>query len=134
MDPILSRCGYRCDLCLAYEPNLAQNPQNAVLLSNGWFKYFGFRIPPEKILCPGCLSIDGQLIDQDCPVRPCVINHGLPTCASCGEYICSSLEERIVIYETIEQNTSYSIPSEDRDSFILPYENKSRLDKLRHMP
>jgi hypothetical protein len=22
MEPILTRCGYRCDLCLAYKPNV----------------------------------------------------------------------------------------------------------------
>jgi hypothetical protein len=43
MEPILTRCGYRCDLCLAYKPNVAENPSNQQKLSDGWFKYFGFR-------------------------------------------------------------------------------------------
>lgn len=32
MDPLLTRLGYRCDLCLAYRPNVAQN-----LASQGGF-------------------------------------------------------------------------------------------------
>jgi len=28
MEPILTRCGYRCDLCLAYRPNIDANPEN----------------------------------------------------------------------------------------------------------
>jgi hypothetical protein len=41
MEEILSRCGYRCDLCLAYRPNVEKNPSNQQVLSDGWFKYFG---------------------------------------------------------------------------------------------
>ena len=48
MEPILMRCGYRCDLCLAYEPNVARNPSNREKLSDGWHKYFGFRLTPAE--------------------------------------------------------------------------------------
>ena len=49
MKEILSRCGYRCDLCLAYRPHIEAYPEDRQRLSDGWFKYFGFRIPPEEI-------------------------------------------------------------------------------------
>ncbi len=48
MEPILTRCGYRCDLCLAYRPNIETNPENRQILSDGWHKCFGFPIPPEE--------------------------------------------------------------------------------------
>ena len=35
MDEILSRCGYRCDLCLAYRPNVEANPAGRRELSDG---------------------------------------------------------------------------------------------------
>jgi len=54
MKAILTRCGYRCDLCLAYKPNIAKHPENQQILSDGWFKYFGFRLPAEVICCDGC--------------------------------------------------------------------------------
>jgi len=133
MQPILTRCGYRCDLCLAYRPNLEQHPENRQILSDGWFTYFGFRIPPEQIHCDGCLSEHSHLIDQECPVRPCVIQRGLQNCAECDEYICPKLSERLVTFEEIEMRLGHPIPEADHQRFIEPYENKSRLESLRAM-
>lgn len=131
MEPVLTRCGYRCDLCLAYRPNLESNPENRQILSDGWFTYFGFRIPPEEILCDGCLAEDARLVDTACPVRPCVIERGLPNCAACGQYICAKLEERMVSREEVHQRMRAEIPEEDYRRFILPYENKPRLEEIR---
>ncbi|HOH21330.1 MAG TPA: DUF3795 domain-containing protein [Anaerolineaceae bacterium] len=131
MEPVLTRCGYRCDLCLAYRPNLESNPENRQILSDGWFTYFGFRIPPEEILCDGCLAEDARLVDTACPVRPCVIERGLPNCAACGQYICAKLEERMVSREEVRQRMRAEIPEEDFQRFILPYENKPRLEEIR---
>ena len=102
-EAILTRCGYRCDLCLAYAPNVTNNPSNQEKLSNGWFKYFGFRLPPERILCDGCMAQNPRLIDRDCPVRPCVLERGLDNCAQCEEYICERLAERLVVYEAVRE-------------------------------
>ncbi len=131
MTPILTRCGYRCDLCLAYRPNVEQNPSNQQKLSDGWYKYFGFRIPPEKILCEGCMAENPRLIDQTCPVRPCVMVKGLENCASCDEFICAKLTERLVVFEEIRDRLQLEIPVEERTCFILPYENKARLLSIR---
>ena len=131
MDPVLTRCGYRCDLCLAYRPNVEQNPLNRKILSDGWFKYYGFRIPPERILCDGCMTETPTLIDNSCPVRPCVIEREMENCATCPDYGCEKLIERFVVYADIMKKINTSIPDEDRQKFIEPYENKLRLDKLR---
>jgi len=131
MQPIVTRCGYRCDQCLAYRPNVEADPANRQILSDGWFKYFGFRIPPEDILCDGCMADNPWLIDSQCPVRPCVIARGLENCAKCEEYVCDKLRERLVVYEEVQQRAGVRIPSEDRERFIQPYENKARLDVLR---
>lgn len=131
MEPVLTRCGYRCDLCLAYRPNVAANPANQQKLSDGWHTYFGFRIPPADILCDGCMADDPHLIDRNCPVRPCVIERGLDNCAQCGQYVCDKLRERLVVYEEVRQRVGAEIPEEDRACFIRPYENKQRLDALR---
>lgn len=133
MTVILSRCGFRCDLCLAYKPNIQAHPENAQILSDGWHTYFGFRIPPERILCEGCLADTAETLDRGCPVRPCVSAHGFETCAQCPEYICSLLAERIVTLEDMQAKFSEPIPPEDRRRFIQPYENKVRLDRL-HEP
>lgn len=131
MDQILSRCGYRCDLCLAYRRNVESKPANQQLLSDGWFRYFGFRIPEEKIVCDGCWTEKGKLLDEDCPVRPCVIEHGFVNCAECPNFICEKLKERLVTFEELAARMETGIPEEDRERFIFPYENKVRLMKIR---
>ena len=131
MEPIITRCGYRCDLCLAYKPNIENNPTNQQVLSKGWYKYFGFRITPEAICCDGCMSEEPKLIDQNCPVRPCVIEKGLGNCSECDEYVCEKLKARLVVYEEVEKQVKAEIPEEDYLRFIRPYENKKRLDTIR---
>jgi len=131
MDEMLSRCGYRCDLCLAYRPNVEADPANQRTVSDGWHKYFGFRIPAEQIICDGCLAENPCLIDKACPVRACVLERGLANCAECPDYICQKLSERLVEYEKVAARIPQPIPAEDRARFIAPYENKARLDRLR---
>jgi hypothetical protein len=72
-----------------------------------------------------------RLIDQACPVRPCVIARELSNCSECENYICEKLKERLVVFEEIEKRIGYAIPKEDRAKFITSYENKGRLDDLR---
>lgn len=132
MKPILTRCGYRCDLCLAYRPNVEENPSNGQILSDGWYKYFGFRIPADQIVCDGCMAKDPKLIDESCPVRPCVIQRKLSNCSECNNYDgCEKLAERLVVYDEIARRMGTAIAVEDRARFIAPYENKLRLDELR---
>lgn len=130
MRQILTRCGYRCDLCLAYKDNLAQNPSVRDKLSDGWFKYFGFRIQPQDIYCDGCLE-NLNLLDSGCPVRPCVIEKGLENCSQCDQYVCEKLQERLVVYEGMKEKHGGEISEDDYLCFIRPYENKKRLEALR---
>jgi hypothetical protein len=131
MEEVLSRCGYRCDLCLAYRPNVEAHPENRQLLSDGWHRYFGFRIPPDRIECDGCWSEGGRLIDPECPVRPCVIARSLENCAFCADYGCDKLKERLVEYEAIAAGVDDPIPAQDRACFLAPYENQARLERIR---
>lgn len=131
MEPILTRCGYRCDLCLAFRPNVEATPSNQRKLSDGWFKYFGFRLPSADICCDGCMEHAPKLIDQNCPVRLCVIERGIENCAQCDLYVCDKLKDRLVVYEEVQQRIGFTIPVEDRICFIQPYENKNRLAALR---
>ncbi len=128
---LLSLCGFRCDLCLAWRPNLVRDPSAASALSDGWNRYFGFRIPPERIACGGCTMDSGQTLDSDCPVRPCAMGRGVENCASCSEYVCGILEERLVSREEIEARLGRAVPEDDYRSFIAPYENRKRLDGIR---
>ena len=131
MEELLARCGFRCDLCLAYRPNVESNPGIQETLSDGWHEYFGFRIPPEKIVCDGCIAPDSDPIDDECPVRPCATARHFATCAQCSDYICDALATRLVVYEDVAARVGRPIPEEDRARFIAPYENKPRLEALR---
>lgn len=131
MDELLSHCGFRCDLCMAYRPNMESHPENRLFLSDGWFKYFGFRIDPENITCDGCLNDQCKTLDVDCQVRPCTIARVLKNCALCSEYGCDKLKERLVTFEGIQARIDEAIPDEDRVRFIQPYENKIRLETIR---
>ncbi len=131
MEPTLSLCGFRCDLCLAYKPNIEAHPENRQALSDGWYKYFGFRLPPDAIFCEGCSAHSTTTLDRDCPVRPCVIAHKLPNCAHCEDYVCDSLTQRWIDFDEIQAGFGEPIPDADRQRFILPYENSVRLKALR---
>ena len=132
MEPILTRCGNRCDLCLAYKPNVEKNLDLRPVLSDGWFKYFGFRTPPEEIYCEGCMQRNAKLLDTQCPVRPCVLEKGLDNCAPCGDFVCEKLKQRLVVLEDMEKKAGGKIPPEDYRRFIQPYENFIRLEELRN--
>lgn len=131
MEPILARCGYRCDLCLAYAPNIDKHPEKQQVLSDGWFRYFGFRLPPEKVRCDGCMAENPSLIDTACPVRSCVIERGFDNCAQCEDFVCDRLGQRLVDYEEVAQRIGVPILEEDRERFIKPYEAEPRLHALR---
>ena len=131
MEPVVSRCGMRCDLCLAYTPNHPADIEQLQQLSNGWQKYFGFRIPAEDIHCDGCLAEAGELLDKDCPVRPCAMERGLESCAQCEAYVCGKLRRRLVDRETIEEKLGSAIPAEDYELAVRPFENRKRLEELR---
>jgi len=133
MKDIISRCGFRCNLCLAYKENIrSRGDQKRV--SDGWSKYFGFRVSPEEIRCDGCLTPDDEkpkLMDPECPVRPCALWRGLQNCAYCDEYIRAKLEQRIVDYGVVAGRFKEPIPEDDYRSFKRPYENRRLLDEIR---
>jgi len=118
-------------LCLAYKPNVENSLSNQQKLSDGWYQYFGFHLPPEAICCDGCMTENPELIDISCPVRPCVMAKGLDNCAGCEQYICEKLQERLVVYEEVKKRVGYEIPEDDYRCFIQPYENKVRLEAAR---
>lgn len=130
MKEIISRCGFRCDICPAYKKNI-KGREDQQKVSDGWFTYFGFRVPPEKICCDGCVSENFQTIDTECTVRPCVAEKGFETCAQCSSYICEKLQTRIVDYEKIVEKTGKPLSENEYVRFIKPYENKKRLDEMR---
>jgi hypothetical protein len=125
----LSLCCFRCDLCLAWRPNVEHEDRRREL-SDAWHEYFGFRIPPEEIVCDGCTRDPGaKTLDSGCPVRPCVLGRGLENCSACGDYPCDRIRERLIVFE--ELTAGRQVPAGDRELFIRPYENRVRIEELR---
>jgi hypothetical protein len=128
MDEMLGYCGNLYDLCPAYEKNLTSNTDKNQI-SNKWFRYFNFRIPPEEISCIGCKN-DGKHADSECPVRPCAIKKGLENCAPCDHFGCENLRSRMDFIENNVKDID-KIPSDDYKFFIEPYLGKKRLLAIR---
>ncbi len=123
MTPLIARCGYRCDLCPAYRDNI-RGPEDQQETSDGWFKFYGFRIPPEQICCDGCRdeSPSARRIDTACPIRPCAMARGVETCGSCPECGCEHYQSRSVTRQWVETRIGAMISPEDYRRFVLPYE------------
>ena len=131
MKEIISKCGYRCDLCLAYKKNIEKQDRRKEL-SEKWHTIFGFFVAPENIMCDGCTQGKNlKLQDADCPVRPCVLSKHIENCAYCNEYICEKIATRLVSRNEIEKKLNREINEDDYMSFIKPYESKERLNLLK---
>lgn len=100
------------------------------------------------------MSESPRLIDQSCPVRPCVMEKGLDNCSQCEQYECEKLTQRLVVFEDEKAMSGEEMPDGDRQGrarlyaggemigewaeipeddylcFIRPYENKQRLDAI----
>lgn len=102
MEPIISKCGYRCDLCPAHESNLKTEADKKIMC-DAWNKYLGGSIEPEAIsACGGCQA-EGNQGDESCPVRPCAIGKGVETCAHCEEFACEKVKSKMNFVEESER-------------------------------
>jgi hypothetical protein len=133
MTEMIARCGFKCHQCLAFREN-NKNLSDQIRVAKGWSEYFGLDVPPEKIQCNGCLSDDcggTDFPDKNCPIRPCVIKKNLENCASCKDYPCQKLEERMTGVEAVTKRFYDKIPQEEYDNFIAPYDARKTLDGIR---
>lgn len=130
-----ARCGYHCSECPAYKENI-KSPADQQRVSDGWFKYYGFRIPPEEIRCDGCLTADcdnPKLIDKGCPVRPCVLSRSIDNCGHCPDYSCKNIETRMIDFQSLTAKFPNGIPDEDYRNFLKPYENRKVLEQIQRI-
>jgi len=74
------------------------------------------------------------LITKDCEVRPCVIARRIDNCAYCVQYPCQTVEKKFVERRKVEERYGSAIPEEDYRLFIMPYEGRQTLDRIRRKP
>jgi len=127
----LTMCGYSCELCKAYAPNIKKLDQRE-MLSKIWMKYYNLDIKPENIYCDGCRcgKEDAKRIDDSCPVRSCVLEKNLEHCGCCNEYPCDTFSEREGLScQAAKENPTFS--QTEYDEFLLAFDNKTRLDEFK---
>ena len=128
MEGNLSKCGYRCDLCPAFETNLKDDADKQ-RMRDALAKYYGFEMPAEDIKpCQGCQCAD-TAPDASCPVFPCASERGMETCGHCPDFGCNKLKERMdVVEECLKKHPD--IPQEDYEAFFKPYLSRQVLENI----
>ena len=129
MEAIMSKCGYRCDLCPAFKANL-KSEDDKQRMCDAWAKYIGSETTTDQIEpCAGCLA-EGKQGDPSCPVRPCAMEKNLPNCAHCDEFACENLVGRMDFVANAVKNPE-NIPQDDYDDFIKPFLGREHLEQIR---
>lgn len=129
MEENLSYCGYRCDLCPAYAGNL-KTDEDRERVSRDWAKYYDHHEEPANVECRGCKA-GPEEGNSSCKVRPCAIERGVSTCAECDDFGCEVIQKQMDAIKPIAQRHAGTMPPEDFDRYIAPYESEERLRKLR---
>ena len=124
---IVSKCGYRCDLCPAHESNLKSEADKKIMC-DAWAKYLGSKAQPEEITsCEGCQKGGGE---PDCAVRKCSEERNLENCAHCDDFDCEKLKQKMdLVAQSIKDPDN--IPKEDYDRYIGPFLGRKPLTKIR---
>jgi hypothetical protein len=131
MQGIVAKCGNRCDQCPLYVGNFSVAESDE--LNAGLYKYHhnNSGTPPHyQRACDGCLS-GGYIARQDCPIRECVDQRGLQTCAECEELFCDLLEADMQIIEGAVARYGGHISPEDYNQYLKPFLIRETLTRLR---
>ncbi len=76
---LVGRCGLYCGACGIYRAN----KDNGEFLKN---LAEGFKCPPEKVKCEGCMALTLECWGSGCKIVQCLKNKGLNFCYQCNEY------------------------------------------------
>ncbi len=133
MREMIGRCGFRCDVCMAFVDN-NNTAADQARVAEAWSKYFGLTVPPQQIRCNGCLAEDRggyEFPDQKCPIAPCVVSRGLGNCAFCADYPCEKLEGRMRACGGVAKRFRDAVPKEEFERFVAPYDARTTLNEIR---
>jgi len=131
---IIARCGFKCNLCLIYRDNLKKDERNRQKFRDGLEKYYGEKLALEECYCDGCMTDDSDnpvRITTDCKVRPCAIARGVENCGYCDRYPCPVVEKKFIDRGKVEEKYGGPISEDAYRLFIMPYESRQVLDRIR---
>jgi len=135
MRDLFAKCGANCGRCPAYRENI-RTDEDRQRCSDGWHKYLGARVRPDRILCDGCQTPDDEdpvLIARGCNIRKCAFINAVQTCAHCSSYPCEGLDQLSATVDTGEIASRFAepIPEDEYLAFVEPYELLKHLDAIR---
>ena len=87
MNQLIACCGLDCEACDARTATLTNDSALREKTAALWSKLNGVPITPDMLYCTGCRA-DGAktpFCDSLCPIRHCVREKGLDTCADCTQ-------------------------------------------------
>ena len=87
MDKLTACCGLDCEKCDARTATLTNDDALRERTAALWSKLNGVTITPEMTNCTGCRTEGAKtpFCDRLCPIRGCVREKGLDTCADCAQ-------------------------------------------------
>ncbi len=131
MEPVIARCGNRCDLCPLFRENFSAG--RAAAINEGIYKYHHDARGPRPHYargCDGCLS-NGYVARPDCAIRRCVLQKDLGTCAECPDLYCGLLEHDMAVIEGSLARHRDQLSGADFESFFRPFLIREQLGRLR---
>ena len=93
----IAACGLNCNECEAYIATKNNNTGEFAKIAEKWNQAYSGDICPENCICDGCME-GGRLSTahaNECSLRICAINKGVPTCAHCPDYMCDTMKQFI---------------------------------------
>lgn len=87
MNQLIACCGLDCGKCDARIATVSDDDALRAKTAALWSKLNGVTITPEMITCTGCRTEGAKtpFCDRLCPIRGCVREKGLETCADCPQ-------------------------------------------------
>lgn len=87
MNQLFGCCGLDCETCDARIATITNDDALREKTAALWTQLNGVTITPEMIHCTGCRAagVKTPFCDTLCPVRNCVRQKGLDTCADCEQ-------------------------------------------------
>jgi hypothetical protein len=139
MEEIFAKCGATCSRCPAYRENVS-GYEDQRRCSDGWHKYLGVRLHPDRCTCDGCQTPDEEqptlvIGKYGCRIRKCAVKNDVETCAHCSGYPCLAVRTQFSFDsgsgERIAARLGAPVPEEEYLTFVEPYECHRHLDEIR---
>ena len=139
MTELFAKCGATCSRCPAYRGNL-QSYEDQQRCSDGWHKYLGVSLHPDRCYCDGCQTPDENqpilvIGKYGCNIRKCAVKNGVETCAHCSGHPCLAVQSQFSFdagsRSRIADRLGEPVPEDEYLIFVEPYECRRHLDELR---